>query len=33
VRIMNAELVQAAEAATGFMPAGDGLALYGAAAR
>src|SRR5437763_13821892 len=30
---MNAELVQAAEAATGFMPAAEGLALYGAAAR
>src|SRR5437764_9989163 len=30
---MNAELVQAAEAATGFMPAAEGLALYDAAAR
>src|SRR6266567_2160193 len=33
VRIMNAELLRAAEAATGFMPTAEGLALYGAAAR
>src|ERR1700760_3739575 len=30
---MNAELRQAAEAATGFMPVAEGLALYGAAGR
>ncbi|HEY0999498.1 MAG TPA: class I SAM-dependent methyltransferase, partial [Streptosporangiaceae bacterium] len=30
---MNAELVQAAEAATGFMPVAEGLALFEAAAR
>ena len=30
---MNAELLRAAEAATGFMPAAEGLALYDAAAR
>jgi len=30
---MNAELLRAAEAATGFMPTAEGLALYGAAAR
>src|SRR6266404_7603575 len=30
---MNAGLMRAAEAATGFMPAAEGLALFGAAAR
>ena len=30
---MNAELLRAAEAATGFMPAAEGLALFDAAAR
>jgi hypothetical protein len=30
---MNAELRRAAEAATGFMPAAEGLALFDAAAR
>ncbi len=30
---MNAELLSAAEAATGFMPAAEGLALFDAAAR
>ena len=30
---MDAELLRAAEAATGFMPAAEGLALFGAAAR
>ena len=30
---MDAELLKAAEAATGFMPEAEGLALFGAAAR
>ena len=30
---MNAELLSAAEAATGFMPAAEGLGLFDAAAR
>ena len=33
MRRMNAELLRAAEAATGFMPAAEGLALFEAAAR
>src|SRR6266571_2883611 len=33
MRRMNAELLRAAEAATGFMPAAEGLALYEAAGR